>query len=61
MLRYSNSMPASHVRRLPVWAMGLANAPTGFIYGFITTAMGILLVSRGVSVDRIGTISFVAF
>ena len=40
---------------------GLANAPTGFIYGFITTAMGILLVSRGVSVDRIGTISFVAF
>jgi PAT family beta-lactamase induction signal transducer AmpG len=41
--------------------MGLANAPTGFIYGFITTAMGILLVSRGVSVDRIGTISFVAF
>jgi PAT family beta-lactamase induction signal transducer AmpG len=41
--------------------MGLANAPTGFIYGFITTAMGILLVSRGVSVDRIGSISFLAF
>jgi len=48
-------------RRLPVWAMGLANCPTGFVYGFITTAMGVLLVSRHVSVGEIGTISFVSF
>ena len=52
---------SSEARKLPVWAMGLANAPVGFVFGFITTAMGILLASRGVSVDRIGTISVVAF
>lgn len=48
-------------RRLPVWAMGLANMPTGFVYGFISTAMGILLAARGVSVGRVGAISAVAF
>jgi PAT family beta-lactamase induction signal transducer AmpG len=41
--------------------MGLANMPTGFVYGFISTAMGILLSRRGVSVDRIGSILFLAF
>jgi PAT family beta-lactamase induction signal transducer AmpG len=41
--------------------MGLANMPTGFVYGFISTAMGILLASRGVSVGRVGAISAVAF
>jgi PAT family beta-lactamase induction signal transducer AmpG len=48
-------------RKLPVWAMGLANMPTGFVYGFISTAMGILLAARGVSVGKVGTISAVAF
>ena len=41
--------------------MGLANTPTGFVYGFISTAMGILLVSRGVSLARVGGISAIAF
>jgi PAT family beta-lactamase induction signal transducer AmpG len=41
--------------------MGLANMPTGFVYGFISTAMGILLAARGVSVGRVGAISAVAF
>ncbi len=49
------------VRRLPVWALGLANCPTGFVYGFISTAMGILLVSRGVSIAKVGAISAIAF
>ena len=53
--------PATAPGRLPVWAMGLANMPTGFVYGFISTAMGILLAARGVSVGRIGAISFLAF
>lgn len=47
--------------RLPVWTMGLANMPTGFVYGFISTAMGILLLQRGVSVETIGRTSFIAF
>jgi PAT family beta-lactamase induction signal transducer AmpG len=41
--------------------MGLANTPTGFVYGFISTAMGILLASRGVSVGKVGAISAIAF
>ena len=48
-------------RKLPVWAMGLANMPTGFVYGFISTTFGILLVSRGVSVGKVGAISAIAF
>jgi PAT family beta-lactamase induction signal transducer AmpG len=48
-------------RRLPVWAMGLATMPMGFVYGFISTAMGILLASRGVSVGRVGAISAISF
>src|SRR6201999_4201758 len=41
--------------------MGLANTPTGFVYGFISTAFGVLLTARGVSVGRVLDISFVAF
>jgi PAT family beta-lactamase induction signal transducer AmpG len=54
-------MARNAARRLPVWIMGLANCSTGFVYGFISTAMGILLVSRGVSVGRVGAISAIAF
>ncbi len=57
----SQAAIAGGQRRLPVWAMGLANMPTGFVYGFISTAMGILLVARGVSVGKVGAISAVAF
>lgn len=53
--------PDASPRRLPAWAMGLANTPTGFVYGFISTAMGILLSARGVSLATIGAISFLAF
>ena len=52
---------ATPTRRLPVWAMGLANMPLGFVYGFISTAMGILLVSRGVPLAKVGAISGIAF
>jgi MFS transporter, PAT family, beta-lactamase induction signal transducer AmpG len=48
-------------RQLPPWAMGLAIAPLGFYYGFISTAMPILLSAKGVSVDEISKISFRAF
>jgi PAT family beta-lactamase induction signal transducer AmpG len=41
--------------------MGLANMPTGFVYGFISTAFGILLAARGVPIGRIGEISGIAF
>jgi PAT family beta-lactamase induction signal transducer AmpG len=54
-------MSERDARKLPVWAMGLANCPTGFVYGFISTAFGILLASRGVPVAKIGTISAIAF
>ena len=48
-------------RQLPPWAMGLAIAPLGFYYGFISTAMGILLAAHGVSVGRIAGVSAIAF
>jgi PAT family beta-lactamase induction signal transducer AmpG len=48
-------------KQLPPWAMGLAVAPLGFYFGFISTAMPILLRSKGVSVDEISKISFLAF
>ena len=48
-------------RQLPPWAMGLAIAPLGFFYGFISTGMPILLAGRGVSVERISEVSAVAF
>ena len=47
--------------QLPPWAMGLAIAPMGFYYGFISTGMGILLRARGVPVERIDYISAIAF
>ena len=54
-------VPQGMTRKLPLWAMGLANMPTGFVYGFISTAFGVLLTARGVSVGRVLDISFVAF
>src|SRR4051794_26651375 len=48
-------------RQLPPWAMGLALAPLGFYFGFISTAMLILLRAKGVSVDEISEISFLGF
>jgi MFS transporter, PAT family, beta-lactamase induction signal transducer AmpG len=54
-------MQPSEVRKLPVWALGMANCPTGFVYGFISTAMGILLAARHVPVARVGEISAIAF
>ena len=48
-------------RNLPAWAMGLANAPLGFVFGFISTAMPFLLASRGVSTAQIAGISAIAF
>lgn len=41
--------------------MGLAIAPAGFYYGFISTAMGILLAAQGISIGRISGISAIAF
>jgi PAT family beta-lactamase induction signal transducer AmpG len=54
-------MPENDVRKLPVWALGMANCPLGFVFGFISTAMGILLASRGVSVGDVSKISAIAF
>jgi MFS transporter, PAT family, beta-lactamase induction signal transducer AmpG len=48
-------------RMLPPWAMGLAAAPMGFYFGFISTAMGILLAAHHVSVGEIAKISAVSF
>ena len=44
-------------RYLPPWAMGLAVAPLGFYFGFISTAMPILLRARGVSLGQIAEVS----
>jgi PAT family beta-lactamase induction signal transducer AmpG len=41
--------------------MGLAIAPLGFYFGFISTAMPILLSAKGVSVDEISKVSFIGF
>jgi hypothetical protein len=48
-------------RRLSPWAMGFANAPLGFYFGYISTAIPILLSARGVSVDEISHVSGIAF
>jgi MFS transporter, PAT family, beta-lactamase induction signal transducer AmpG len=48
-------------RHLPPWAMGLAIAPLGFYFGYVSTAMGILLAAHGVSVGKIAGVSAVAF
>ena len=48
-------------RKLPLWALGLANAPLGFFYGFLNTSLPLLLSSHGVPLPRIATISAIAF
>ena len=48
-------------RKLPLWAIGLANAPLGFYYGFINTSMPLLLVAQGIPLGRVATISAIAF
>lgn len=48
-------------RQLPPWAMGLAIAPLGFYFGFVSTAMPILLAAKGVSVGKIAEVSAVGF
>jgi len=42
--------------KLPVWVLGLANAPYGCFNGLITVAMPILLRAQGVSVMKIAGI-----
>jgi PAT family beta-lactamase induction signal transducer AmpG len=44
-------------RQLPPWAMGLAIAPLGFYFGFVSTAMPILLAAKGVSLGEISAVS----
>jgi MFS transporter, PAT family, beta-lactamase induction signal transducer AmpG len=44
-------------RQLPPWAMGLAVAPLGFYFGFVSTAMPILLAAKGVPVGKIAWVS----
>ncbi len=41
--------------------MGLAIAPLGFYFGFVSTAMPILLAAKGVSVGKIAEVSAVGF
>jgi MFS transporter, PAT family, beta-lactamase induction signal transducer AmpG len=48
-------------RQLPPWAMGLAGAPLGFYFGFISTATPILLRAHGVPVETIGRVSAIGF
>jgi len=48
-------------RQLPPWAMGLAGAPLGFYFGFISTATPILLRAHGVPVEKVGLVSSVGF
>ena len=48
-------------RTLPLWAIGLANAPLGFYYGFLNTSMPLLLTRQGVPLPMIATISAIAF
>jgi PAT family beta-lactamase induction signal transducer AmpG len=48
-------------RQLPPWAMGLAIAPLGFYFGFVSTAMPILLSAKGVSVGKIAEVSAIGF
>ena len=48
-------------RQLPPWAMGLAIAPLGFYFGFISTAMPILLAAQASRSGKIAKVSAVAF
>jgi PAT family beta-lactamase induction signal transducer AmpG len=41
--------------------MGLALAPMGFYYGFVSTALPVLLRARGVSVEQVTWVSSVGF
>src|ERR1017187_7301587 len=61
-LQYGEDRAEVRMRQqLPPWAMGLAIAPLGFYYGFISTAMPILLAGHGVSVEKISEVSAIAF
>jgi MFS transporter, PAT family, beta-lactamase induction signal transducer AmpG len=44
----------------PLWALGLANAPYGFVAGFVAPAVPILLRAQGVSVAEIAGIVSIA-
>jgi len=46
--------------KLPLWVMGVANAPYGAANGFLTTAVPILLRAQGVSVAEIAGIISIA-
>jgi len=48
-------------RTIPAWAMGLALAPMGFYYGFVSTALPVLLRAHGSSVEQIAWVSSVGF
>jgi PAT family beta-lactamase induction signal transducer AmpG len=53
--------PRTKRAQIPPWAMGLGNAPQGFYFGYISTAIPILLAAKGVPLGRIAEISAVAF
>ncbi len=42
------------------WLVGLCYLPFGFNTGFVSTALPLLLTSRGVTLDRVAQITFVA-
>lgn len=44
-------------RQLPPWAMGLAVAPLGFYFGFVSTTTPILLRAHGVPLGKIAEVS----
>ena len=46
--------------KMPLWVMGIANAPYGAVNGFLTTAVPILLRAQGVSVAEIAGIISIA-
>ena len=47
-------------RRSPPWLVGLCYLPFGFYTGFLSTALPLLLTARGVTLDRVAVITFVA-
>jgi MFS family permease len=48
------------MRRSPPWLVGLCYIPFGFYTGFVSTALPLLLTARGVTLDRVAQIVFVA-
>jgi PAT family beta-lactamase induction signal transducer AmpG len=48
-------------RKLPPWVLGLAFTPMGFYYGFVTTALPILMTGHGATLGEVATVSAVAF